>query len=267
MVKLKTFRKKYLPQEAIIGLFLVIYEKSSEANIPELNAPLRLLKEKMDKFRAMVHPIKGSELTPAVQAADAERDQYLKGLRSGVDFNARHFDPQRVAAAKAIKVVLRNAVYKQVYRQEFIEQIVTVRQLVRELQTNFAEELTTTGLTEYVQKLAEVNERFNALLQARAEKRVYPYDYKDIQVARTAMEHAYETFRKQLLVLSELAATMGTPDAPLGSGNGATMSYEDLIAQLNDYIAVIKKEYGPGKRKRAATANEEPATNPTNEED
>ncbi|MBO4741795.1 MAG: hypothetical protein J5605_09195 [Bacteroidales bacterium] len=219
---------------------------SYKANRSELTPVLVLFKAKIDRFDALIHPIMGSELTSDLVLLDGTRDNYLVGFRYGVQFNLHHYDPLKVAAAKEIKMVLNNASYKEVYHEEYIQETDTIENLVDELQQNHAAALTTLGMTEFVQKLAEANTAFDDMLESRTNKRVRDYNYKDIKAARIEMERAFDTFRDQLNVFArmeeEAAGTMpGGTGTPAG-GAGASVSYKDLVIRINDYIDIATKD-------------------------
>ena len=279
MRKIKNFKKSALPQNKILGLFTQIYDTTYEANFPELSAVLAKLKSKMDAFDAYLHPIMGSEVTVDVADIDTGRDTYLVGFRYGVEFNARHFDPQRVAAAKEVQVVLSNPSYKQVYKEEHIHETSTIKDFVRELQQNHAAALSTMGLTEYVQKLAEANDAFSEIWRARANKRRRNYTFEDTLQARAEMEHAYDLFVHQLTVSAELSEdtpgttpAMGGGGATGGMGGGTTptmgdpiTTYDDLISLINDYITTVTKDYSHDNDEEDETENEgENTENTTN---
>ena len=249
MAKINSFKKSALPQNRILGLCKKVYRVTYRANRSELSAILVVLKAKIDKFDGLIHPIMGSELTPELKVCDINRDNYLVGFRHGIEFNARHYDPLKVAAAKEIMVVLSNASYKKVYKEEQMQETDTIENLVDELQQNHAAALTTLGLTEYVQKLAEANTAFDDMLDERTNKRVRDYNYLDIKTARSEMEHAFDVLRDQLNIYAEMeeiaAAGTGTPTGGTGTptgGVGSPISYKDLVIRINDYIAIATKD-------------------------
>ena len=258
-MRVNEFRKAALPQTAILGLCTSVYDISMRAGISELNATLMALKVKIDGFDGLIHPITSSILTPELTSLDMSRDTYLVGLNHGISFYERHYDPTKVAAAQEIRLVLNNDSYQEVYKEPYMQETSTVKNLVDELQQNHASALTTLGMTEYVQTLSTTNTMFASKLLDRTEERVRDYDYKDIMQARHEMEQAYDVFALQLSALSEVAALGGTAPAggtgtPTG-GTGTSTSYDTLIRYINDLIDQTMKSFSNNNSSDSNEAN------------
>ena len=223
-----SFRKSHLRQGAIANLCQVVYDLCMSANIDGLNVVLNILKDKIDYFNALIHPIMGSRLTPEIVRADERRDQKLIGFNYYIEFCLRHTNPDIVAAAQNIQVVLNNASYSLVYRDDYDTETNTIMNLLEELRNNHAQDIETLQIGFYLDALEADNNDFEALDAARASSTARTYNYIDIQAARAEMEQALDAVRLQLNALAQVATLSGDAE-----------NYDMLIATINKRIKQV----------------------------
>ena len=226
--QMKTFSKSRLRQGAIANLCQVVYDLCMAAEIDALSVVLNILKDKIDYFNALIHPIMGSGLTPEIVRADENRDQKLVGFNYYIEFCVRHTNPDIVAAAKNIQVVLNNASYSLVYRDDYDTETNTIMNLIEELRNNHAQDIETLQIGFYLDALEADNNDFEALDAARASSIARTYTYRDIQEARAEMEQALDAVRLQLNALAQVATLSGDAE-----------NYDMLIATINQRIKQV----------------------------
>ena len=223
--RIKNFPKSHLPQGSIAQLCQTIYTLCMAASIDALSVVLNILKDKIDYFNALIHPIMGSGITPEIVRADERRDEMLVGFNHYIEFAARHTESEMVAAAKRVQVVLSNASYKGVYDEKYDRETNTIMNLLQELRDRHAEDIETLQIGFYLDALEEANNDFEALKAGRAGEISRPYTYADTKAARTEMEHALDLLRTQLNGLADMAGMAGDDT-----------DYASLIAQINTRI-------------------------------
>lgn len=233
--RIKNFYKSRLPQGSIAQLCQSVYDLCVAADIEALSIVLSILKSKIDYFNALIHPIMGSDVTPEIVNADEQRNQLLVGFTHYIGFAVRHTDPAMVAAANRVKVVLKNASYKEVYNQRYDEKTNTIQNLIEELRTNYVEYIDTLQIGFYLDALEEVNNNFENLKTARAHT-ARTYDFESTRAARIEMEHAFNLVRSQINGLAEMAAF-----------SGEETTYDSLIGAINvriDQVVVATSRSG-----------------------
>ena len=223
--KIKNFRKSHLAQGTIAQLCQTVYTLCMAASIDALSVVLNILRDKIDYFNALIHPIMGSSITAEIIRADERRDEMLVGFNYYIEFAARHTESEMVAAAKRIQVVLNNASYKGVYRERYDRETNTIMNLLQELRNRHAEDIETLQIGFYLDALEEANNDFEALKTGRAGEISRPYTSADIRAARTEMEHAFDLLRTQLNGLADMAGMAGDDT-----------DYASLIALINTRI-------------------------------
>ena len=258
IIKIKPFRKGSLRQDELQELFTDIVNTSVAANFADLNIPLNLLQNALNRFQMMIHPVVGSEITPEIAALDEDRDKYYTGLYFYVEYAVRHYDPAIVAAGKKIQNILNMEVYASLQREAYRSETAKIVNLLEELRSSCANAVATLNLSEYLQTLENANLAFRAKYQERNQTEALYYTSAQIREARTEMEQAFDTFKMHVNMLAQIhgdtvinpsggsgytggtggGMTGGTPGGSMGGGSTTHIatSYTELINLINDSI-------------------------------
>lgn len=246
-ISIKNFRKSRLPQGSLAEIARIIHDLCSAADIETLAPELEHLQSKTDLFNHLIHPIMGSALTPQIANADQIRDHLLISFNHYIYYALYHYDPELVAAARNIQVVMKSPAYKHMYSDSYDLEHNTVQHFINELRTNRAQDVATLNLGEFLDKLEEADQHCEKLIAQRASKTARTYNYSNTKTARAELEDAIDMLRLQVNALAL--------HDQLEGGN----TYDKLIATINTHIdqAVLgasanKKE----KRKKQQKTNE-----------
>lgn len=112
-----------------------------------------------------VDVIQKSPLTVDVADADHSRDQINSGFCETVSGACKHFDPLKKEAAKHILVVLDH--FGNIGEKPYEEQSAATSNLIRDLETNYADDLATLELQGWLAALKSSNNRFIELSKER----------------------------------------------------------------------------------------------------
>jgi len=119
----------------------------------------------IDKEDDAFKKIMKSELTDQIHALDKERDGYYTGLTGAVRHALKHYDPQVVAAATRVQIVLTT--YGNPVQKRYDEETSLLYNLLQELNGKYAADAAAAAVSGWVQKLSAANDAFDALLQTR----------------------------------------------------------------------------------------------------
>ncbi|MBO4740694.1 MAG: hypothetical protein J5605_03500 [Bacteroidales bacterium] len=252
-LKIQPFRKKKLTQDEIAKLCIVVSNYCKSVSIPQLAARINSLDNAINIFQALIHPVRGSELTVDVLEADDSRDTILVGFAFYLEFTLRHTDPAMVRAARELKVVMDTPSYKRIYETAYNRESNLIANLIEELRNNHQSALTQLNIGFYIDALEAANNNFDAIYENRVHSTARSYNSEDILEARTKMEKAFDSLCDKLELLAADAeddAAMGvggtTGGMPTGGGTtGGGMTtldyafYESLFATINEHIGNI----------------------------
>lgn len=220
MSKVKTFKKGRLSQDEIQELIAAVVMLAQAANFAELAVALAHLESTLNKFKLMIHPLVGNELTSDILDFDTLRDKYFVGFCHYIEFALRHNEPEKVAAAQNIDFVLNQRAYKGLYDTPYRQETGKIKNLLEELHTKCAADMMTLNISSYVQALEDANNNFFMMYENRNVSQAQKANTAQIRAARTEMEQAFDMFAAQL----NLMATLNGSTTTTGSGTGSGMT-------------------------------------------
>jgi hypothetical protein len=162
--------------------------------------------------------VKKSAKTEDIANADHLRDNTNKGLRGMIKANLYHFNPLKKAAAKRLKVVID--AFGDIINKEYNEATASYTEMIEELLSNHAADLTLLGLGEWIAELTANNNEFKALMGGRYEEGAGKTTLR-MKNVRQLVDAAYENMVEQIHALMRV------------SGAAA---YEPLVAEMNQLV-------------------------------
>jgi hypothetical protein len=171
-----------------------------------------------EKERATLDLVRKSPLTEEIGGADQKRDLLGTGLGYTVQGATNHFDPAKKEAAVRVMVVLEN--YSGISRKSYDEQTAAINSLVDDLNGNYAADIATLGLAEWVSALKAANDAFVALMHERYSEEAGKPQY-NMKAARTEVDSAYHTITERIDALIIVNGERG---------------YEGFVNELNQRI-------------------------------
>jgi hypothetical protein len=198
---------------------LIIAATPAALNIgQQYNVWLPLFEQEDDVLKKIVK----SAITEDIQTADKHRDRIFRGMVDANKSALNHFQPAVHAAAKRLKVLFDT--YGNVAAKPLNEETSAIYNLLQELNGNFAADVATLNITDWVAELESANNAFDTLVKAR-------YD---------------EAAHRTLLVLREVRTQVDTASRAITDRIDALFLlegkalYEDFIHQLNIVIEKYK---------------------------
>jgi hypothetical protein len=142
-----------------------------------------------------------SPFTEDLVQADSKRDFTFRGISDDVTSKLRHFDPNQQAAAKRLKVVFDT--YGNLSRKALDKETAGITKLIAELRANYAEEIATLGLADWIARLEAENNTFSGLALSRysEEESKTQLNMKEV---RTQVDDAYRKIVKRINALIEI---------------------------------------------------------------
>ncbi|MDR0413293.1 MAG: DUF6261 family protein, partial [Dysgonamonadaceae bacterium] len=118
------------------------------------------------KEKQMVDAFKGSLITKQIAAADKRRDKAIVGFHTIIKGLLRHSDPKTVAAAETIEFRIRSF-REEIARKSYDAESTAVEIFVDDMEGAFADDVTTLGLTNWIEDLAVAHNDFQTLFTQR----------------------------------------------------------------------------------------------------
>lgn len=191
-----------------------------------------------------------AEQTKLVESLDTERDTIYTGFNGTVTNALKSpIAAQRQAAQEVIEPIKRYAIST---TSEYQEQTMRTNQLCEDLLTNFASQLTTLGLTAWVQALQAKNQEFQAAMTQRTNEQA-GYIKNELTNLRQQIITTYRVFVKLMNVVL------------IYEGDTAYASVIDQMnAEVRHYRQIIDRK--SGKTSGGGTSPDNPNTpnNPNN---
>ena len=182
---------------------------------PQFDAYLPLYDREDEALKKIVK----SALTTRIHDADAARDDTFIGLTDFCRGMCKHFTPAIREAALRIQVIMDT--YGDVAHKPLNEETSAIYNLVQELQSNYAADLTATGIAQWVAELKARNEAFENLVKERFDETAAKTDV----VLKDARKAADEAYRQLCDIINVRVVLDGAAD------------YETFIKTLNAVIA------------------------------
>jgi hypothetical protein len=151
-----------------------------------------------EKERSALDLIRRSLLTEDISDADQQRDGLTSGFTLTVKGATNHFDPVKKQAAERVVVVLEH--YSGINRKSYDEQTAATSSLVEDLTGDYAADIATLGLEEWVAQLQSANEAFVALMRERYSEEAGKPQY-NMKIARAEVDDACRAITERIEAL------------------------------------------------------------------
>jgi hypothetical protein len=204
-----------------------------------------------EKFRAVyrkeddaLRKINKSVFTDDIQTRDAKRDATFKGLTETNKAALNHFVPNKVAAAKRLKIVFDT--YGNVAKMGYNEETSAIYNMLQDLNGKFAADVNTVGILDWVKELEANNNEFQALLQDRYDE-VAARTTVNLREARKELDAAFYTLVERINALMIVEGTA---------------VYEPFVRKLNviieKYRNNLAQRLGKSKSKNQRNKSDNP---------
>ena len=172
---------------------------------------------------------KANLLSKEIKAIDAERDKHYKALRKAIKFFLSHPDAELVKAAARLEQLLKD--YNINPAMQLDRETVN---LISDLETKSAADVTALSLTPVVQAMKQANDKLREVTRARANDRAVQI-VGQLKQAQHASDEAYRTLVQKV---NALAVVEGEAD------------YADFISKMNEQVKHYKQEVLPKAKKK-----------------
>lgn len=187
-----------------------------------------------NKEDGTLNVIRKNPLTADISEADDWRDSLGTGLIYTVRGTTYHFAPARREAAKRVLVVVEN--YGNINRKSYDEQTAAINSMVKDLQTDYADDIAALGLEKWVTELAAANKAFEELMQKRYEAEAGKPQYT-MKTAREEVDDAYRAITERIGAL----IIVNGEEAYAGFVN-------DLNERIERYNNAVSRRYGRNEK-------------------
>ena len=175
---------------------------------------------------------KANLLSKEIKAIDAERDKHYKALRKAITFFLNHPDAELVKAAARLERLLKD--YNIDPKMQLDRETGLLLNLISDLETKSAADVTTLALTPVVQAMKQANDKLREVTRARANDRAVQI-VGQLKQAQHASDEAYRTLVQKV---NALAVVEGEAD------------YADFISKMNEQVKHYKQEVLPKAKKK-----------------
>jgi len=162
--------------------------------------------------------IRKNPISDEIVVADDKRDFTYRGLDNTIKACGNHFDPLSRQAAARIQVVFDH--YGNLTVKPYDEETAAISSLISELNDNHAADVTTLGITGWINELQANNAAFDALMKGRYSKEAVKTQLRMKQV-RLEVDTAYKQITNRINALIIV--------------NGET-GYKGFVDELNQRI-------------------------------
>jgi len=170
-----------------------------------------------------IEPIQKSAHTADLASYDHERSFTYKGLSAAVKAYTFHFEDHMKDAAERLSIVFKH--YGNLSAKSYDEKTASIRNLINDLKTDYAEDINTTGLATWVDMLEEQNNEFDAVMRERYTDEANKSTLKMREV-RNGIDTLYSSITEKINAL----VIINGPD-----------SYAEFIKELNQRIERFQK--------------------------
>ena len=175
---------------------------------------------------------KANLLSGEIKTLDTERDKHYKALRKAIKFFLNHPDAQQVEAAQRLERLLKD--YNIDPKMQLDRETGLLLNLISDLETKSAADVTALALTPVVQAMKQTNEKLREVTRARANDRAVQI-VGQLKQAQHASDEAYRTLVQKV---NALAVVEGEAD------------YADFISKMNEQVKHYKQEVLPKAKKK-----------------
>lgn len=140
--------------------------------------------------------VQKSAITKTLSEADAECDTMLRGFRSQVSAQQKHFNPTISAAAYRLFVLLDS--YGDLSKQSYETQTANTFNLLQDLKGKYADDVTVLGLNEWVTEIERSLKAFDALMKSRYAESAEKAEVTTLRMVRLDTDKAYKAMSERL---------------------------------------------------------------------
>ncbi len=223
--------------------------KGSAAIVAKLQEFITPWEQAKQRFDDCYRQMSTTGQTKTNEMLDSERDSLTTGFKGSVS-NARKspIAAQAQAAEEVYEVVER---YNINTSGEYEQQTMRTDQMCTDLLTNYQTQLTTLGLTAWVEALQAKNQEFNAAMIARTNAQA-GYVHGELSLLRQQLIAAYRNFVKMLNAVL------------LYEGDTAYATVVDQMnAEIRHYKQIIARKRGGGSSSGTTNSGNSGTTEPT----
>jgi hypothetical protein len=187
-----------------------------------------------NKEDGTLNVIRKNPLTSDISEADDWRDSLGTGLIYTVRGATYHYAPAKREAAGRVQIVVEN--YGNINRKSYDEQTAAINSMVKDLQTDYADDIATLGLEKWVTELAAANKNFEDLMQKRYETEAEKPQYT-MKTAREEVDEAYRAITERIGAL----IIVNGEEAYAGFVN-------DLNERIERFNNAVSRRYGRNEK-------------------
>jgi hypothetical protein len=179
-----------------------------------------------------------SEKTDMLANADLERGLTGKGLRGTVKGALNHYKADVRKASAKIELVLDS--YGDLASRNYNAQTAAISKLVYELTMNYANEVATLGIGEWLAALKAQNDAFEAIMNARYTDESLKTPYR-MKVVRAEVDKSYRAIVKRINALIEV-----------NGESGYTYFVDQINVRIDNYEHILSRRKGRNAKANAA---------------
>ena len=222
------------------------------AKLQEFITPWEQAKQRFDEcYRKMTT----AGQTKTNEMLDGERDTLTTGFGGTVRNAKKSPIPGQAEAAAVLEEVINR--YDIKTDGEYEQQTMRTGQMCTDLLTNYQAQLTTLGLTAWVEALQAKNEEFNAAMTARTNSQA-GYVKSELGQLRQQLITAYRNFVKMLNVVLIYEGDTAYADA-VDQMNAEVRHYKQIIARKGGKVSAGSEGTGTGTG-TGSNENDNPST-------
>lgn len=221
-------------------LAIVTEEK---ANTLLVTAKRNALQTQVDAFNQSYIAPSGNPITSELEALDVRRDRAISGLKLLTEnYSINHYDESaRMAAANLISNILSYG--DQIAKQRYQMETGTIEKIVQDWEEDLMAEVTTCGLTDWLNELKIANNQFNIKYVQRAQQIA-----QDTGIAAGTIRPNIDEAYHQLIASINARAQVAEDEA----NTTLTSEYNGVISALN----VLIEQYNLAAEGRSSNSTE-----------
>ena len=220
----------------------LVRAKGSAAIVAKLQEFITPWEQAKQRFDECYRKMSTAEQTKTNKSLDDERDELTTGFGGTVRNAKKSPLPGQAEAATVLEEVINR--YNIKTDGEYEQQTMRTGQMCTDLLTNYQAQLTTLGLTAWVEALQAKNEEFNAAMTARTNSQA-GYVKSELGQLRQQLITAYRNFVKMLNVVLIYEGDTAYADV-VDQMNAEVRHYKQIIARKGGKVSAGSEGTGTG---------------------
>ncbi|MDP4271695.1 MAG: DUF6261 family protein [Bacteroidota bacterium] len=139
--------------------------------------------------------VRKSSYTQSLSDADGVRDTTVDGLEDAIKSGLKHFNPAVREAANRLKILLDS--HGDIVRKSYDKETADITKLISELRGNYAADVATLGITDWVNELERNNNNFVEVQNSRYDEQGNKTRLR-MKSVRKEVDAAYNTIIKRI---------------------------------------------------------------------